>query len=191
MQVGDNPQIEVLKNFALTQQAWLGLFGRMNQLLQTMEHISRLYQPILDVIATFCVDPFEEEFTALHEKLLWDVHEFNRMLLGMPSALPHRYPTLAGVMDPERYFWDPVESAPFNLAKPFSLGNNQLSLYDRILDALLPRAAAYLQRCQRVHQGIKIIQRRFKNCHYTPGNPGALSAQKDFVAQSVAVISTK
>jgi hypothetical protein len=187
MQIEDT--IEILKNFNLIQQAWMGLFIRMHQLDTLMRRIQEIYEPLLDVIAQFCDDPFEEEFTSVHERLIGDVHEFNRMLVGMETDLNHRYPNVIGNTDPSHYTWNPVETETFNPAHPVTLGNNQLSLYDRVLSLLIPRAQAYLERCQRVHRGITAVQRRFKSRHYVPGASGARSAEADFASQCVAKLN--
>jgi hypothetical protein len=158
----------------------------MHQLDTLMRRIQALYEPLINAIAQLRDDPFEDEFPDVYERLLSDVHEFNRMLVGMPSDLQPRYPNVIGNTDPSHYTWNPVETETFNPAQPVTLGNNQLGLYDRVLSLLIPRAQAYLERCQRVHRGIAAVQRRFKSRHYAPAAPGARRAEEDFASQQVA-----
>lgn len=186
MQLQDNR--EIVQNLRLIQQVWMGLFIKMNQLATVMQQIEVIYEPIITVIAEFCDDPFEEELPAAYESLLFDGHDFNRILLGMKADLKNRHPTIVGDDNPWHYTWDPVESTPLHPAKPVTHGNNQLSLYDRVLDFLIQRAQDYLKRCQRVHRGIAAVQRRFKSRHYAPDAPGARRAQKNFESQHVAVV---
>jgi hypothetical protein len=175
MQINGDPSITIVQNLHLIQQAWTTLLARINQLKTVMLQIKSVYDPIEAILSKFHFDYYEEEFGLAHEILIWDVDELNRMIVGRNpegSRLAYQYPALFQPTHPHNYYWYPNETDMHQ--------DHFLIVYDRVVEHLLQSAFIYLKRCQRVHRGIKTMQRRFRDRYYAPGGPGARRAQTEF-----------